>query len=486
MVHEEGTRQVQRIGWYPKVAVTADGQGVCSHVGSRLLADVAAAAGLGEAFEAAVGGGRQRRSAHAPGRVLTDLAVMLADGGVAIGDLAVLRDQPGLFGPVASTATAWRVLDAIDEPLLDQVKGARAAARERAWLLRGEAGRTVPAVRCAGTVVPGLVIDLDATLVTCHSEKQGCAATFKHGFGYHPLLAWLDNTGEALAGMLRPGNANANTAADHITVTDEALAQIPDAHRHGSPILIRADGAGATKAWLAHLRSLREQRGLDVEFSVGFTLTNQLRDTIGVVPETAWTVALDAAGEPRPVDESGLPVAQVAELTGLLPGLTAAGWPARMRVLVRRERPHPGAPISVFEAHDGWRYQCLATDTPTGQLAFLEARHRAHARVEDRIRNVKQAGLGRFPSREFAINAVWLQLALTAADLLAWTQTILLDGALAKAEPKLMRYRLLHTAARIVRRGRRIFIKIAAGWPWADQLAAAFSRLASIRQPLPA
>jgi len=475
---------VQRIASYPKVTVTEGGRGVCSHVGSRLLADVASAAGVVEAFDGAVGGVRKRRSAHAPGRVLADFAVMLADGGVAIGDLAVLRDQPNLFGSVASTATAWRVLDSVDESLLDRVKIARAAARERAWLLRGEAGRQLPTLRCAGTVVPGLVIDVDATLVTCHSEKEKAAPTFKHGYGYHPLLAWLDNSGEALAGMLRPGNANANTAADHITVTDEALAQIPDAHRHGSPILIRADGAGATKAWLAHLRSLREQRGLDVEFSVGFTLTNQLQDTIGVVPETAWTVALDAAGEPRPVDESGLPVAQVAELTGLLPGLTAAGWPARMRVLVRRERPHPGAPISVFEAHDGWRYQCLATDTPTGQLAFLEARHRAHARVEDRIRNVKQAGLGRFPSREFAINAVWLQLALTAADLLAWTQTILLDGASAKAEPKLLRYRLLHTAARIVRRGRRIFIKIAAGWPWADQLAVAFSRLASIRQPL--
>jgi Transposase DDE domain group 1 len=475
---------VQRIAWYPKVTVTEGGRGVCSHVGSRLLADVGSAAGVAEAFDGAVGGGRKRRSAHAPGRVLADLAVMLADGGVAIGDLAVLRDQPNLFGSVASTATAWRVLDSVDESLLDRVKVARAAARERAWLLRGEARRQLPMLRCAGTVVPGLVIDVDATLVTCHSEKQGAAATFKHGFGYHPLLAWLDNSGEALAGLLRPGNANANTAADHITVTDEALAQIPDEHRYGTPILIRADGAGATKAWLAHLRSLREQRGLDVEFSVGFTLTNQLQDTIGVLPETAWTVAVDAAGEPRPVDESGLPVAQVAELTGLLPGLTAAGWPARMRVLVRRERPHPGAPISVFEAHDGWRYQCLATDTPTGQLAFLEARHRAHARVEDRIRNVKQAGLGRFPSREFAINAIWLQLALTAADLLAWTQTILLHGTLAKAEPKLLRYRLLHTAARIIRRGRRTMIKIAAGWPWADQLAAAFTRLAQIRQPL--
>jgi hypothetical protein len=317
---------VQRIASYPKVTVTTDGRGVCSHVGSRLLADVAAAARVGEAFDAAVGAGRRRRSVHAPSRVLADLAVMLADGGVT-GDLAVLRDQPNLFGPVASTATAWRVLDSVEEPLLDQVKLARAAARERAWWLRGEAGRGVLAVRCAGTVVPGLVIDLDATLVTCHSEKQGSAPTYKHGYGYHPLLAWLDNTGEALAGMLRPGNANANAAADHISVTDEALAQIPDAYRYGTPILVRADGASATKAWLAHLRSLREQRGLQIEFSVGFALTNQLKDTIAVLPETAWTVALDATCEPRPVDESGLPVAQVAELTGLLSGLTGAGWP---------------------------------------------------------------------------------------------------------------------------------------------------------------
>jgi Transposase DDE domain group 1 len=475
---------VQRIASYPKITVNEGGRGVCAHVGSRLLADMAAAVGVAEAFDDAVGARRRRRSAHAPGRVLADLAVMLADGGVAIGDLAVLRDQPDLFGPVASTATAWRVLDGVDEPLLHQVKVARAAARERAWLLRGEAGRSVPVVRCAGMAVPGLVIDLDATLVTCHSEKQGCAATFKHGFGYHPLLAWLDNTGEALAGMLRPGNANANAAADHIQISDEALAQIPDEYRHGTPILIRADGAGATKAWLTHLRSLSEERGLDVSFSVGFAVTNQLKDAIGLLPETAWTVAVDAAGEPRPVDKSGLPVAQVAELTGLLPGLNAAGWPEGMRILIRRERPHPGAQISVFEAHDGWRYQAFATDTPHGQLAFLEARHRAHARVEDRIRTAKQAGLERFPSREFAINAAWLQLALTAADLIAWTQTILLTGELAKAEPKLLRYRLLHTAARIIRRGRRSLVKIAAGWPWADDLAAAFTRLAGIRQPL--
>jgi hypothetical protein len=153
---------------------------------------------------------------------------MIADGGEAIADLAVLRNQPGLFGLVASPATCWRVLDAVDVDMLAALKQARAAARERAWLLRGEAGRELPTVICGGRAQPGLVIDIDATLVTCHSEKEGTAATYKHGFGYHPMLAWLDNTGEALAGMLRPGNATANDAADHATVIDDALAQIPD------------------------------------------------------------------------------------------------------------------------------------------------------------------------------------------------------------------------------------------------------------------
>ena len=479
----EGTRQVNSSASLPKISVTTGGQGVCSHVGSRLLAEVAAAAGLPEALDDAVGGRRQRRSAHRPGRVLTDLAVLLADGGQSITDLAVLRDQPGLFGSVASTATAWRVLDSVDDAGLGEVGRARAVARERAWMLRAEARRPLPAVRCGGAEVPGLVIDFDGSLVTCHSEKESTAATFKKGYGFHPLLVWLDNTNEALAGMLRPGNAGSNTAVDHIRLTDEAFAQIPDADRHGQPILVRSDGAGATKEWLTHLRSLRE-RGLDVQFSVGFAVTNQVKDAIAVLPEQVWTAAVDAAGKPRPVDESGLPVAQVAELTLLLSGLTDAGWPDGIRVLVRRERPHPGAALTLMEAHDGWRYQCVATDTPREQLPFLEARHRAHARVEDRVKAIKQTGMGRFPSREFGINQMWLQLALMAADLIAWTQTTLLDGPLAKIETKLLRYRLLHVAARILTHGRTTIVKIAAGWPWANQLRAAFTRLATIRQPL--
>src|SRR3954451_2034156 len=237
--HEEGTCRVQRIAAYPRVEVSADGTGVVSHVGSRLLADVAAAAGLPEVFDEAAGRGRKRCSAHAPGRVLSDLAVLLADGGQTITDLAVLRHQPGLFGRVASTATAWRGLDSVDDSVLSALKRARAQPRERAWMLRGEAGRPVPMVSCGGVDVAGLVIDFDASLVTCHSEKGQAASTFKHGYGYHPLLVWLDNTSEALAGMLRPGNAGSNTAADHIQLTDEAFAQIPDAELSGQPVLVR-------------------------------------------------------------------------------------------------------------------------------------------------------------------------------------------------------------------------------------------------------
>ncbi|WP_405061457.1 IS1380 family transposase [Kribbella sp. NBC_01505] len=460
----------------PVVCVTADGRGVASHAGSRLLADLADVTGLSEVFGEALGGLRQRRSRHDPGRVLVDVAVMLADGGVAISDLAVLRDQPDLFGPVASTATAWRVLDSIDAGVLGRLRQARAVARERAWLARAELGRELPAATAGGRVLPGLVIDVDASLVTCHSEKESAAATFKGGFGYHPLLAFLDNTGEALAGLLRPGNAGSNTAADHITVTDLALAQIPDAERYGCPILIRADGAGATRDWLRYLRGLRDQN-LDVEFSVGFTMTPAVQAAIDALPKAAWTPAIEADGSVR----DG---ADVAEITGFLNGLTAAGWPDRMRVIVRRERPHPGAQLSLFDQRDGLRYQAFATDTPAGQLAHLEARHRAHARVEDRIRQAKDTGIGRFPSRLFALNAAWLELALTGIDLIAWTQHLLLDGDLARCEPKALRYRLLHTAARITRGQRRTKLRLAEHWKWARDLATAFQRLAQIPHPL--
>jgi hypothetical protein len=291
------------------------------------------------------------------------------------------------------------------------------------------------------------------------------------------VLAFCDNTNEALAGMLRPGNAGANTATDHITLLDQGLAQLPDEYRHGWPILVRADGAGASKAFLAHIRSFAEpRRAQRILHRLGRHRTRAPHHRR--LPKQAWTPALDITGDPREC-------AAVAELTGVLPAGMFADYPPGMRVIVRRERPHPGAQLDLIEERDGWRYTCFATDTQVGQHAWLDARHRSHARVEDRIRCDKDTGLGRMPSRAFAINAAWLSCALTAIDLIAWTQTILLHDQpdLARAEPKKLRYRLLHVAARLVRGGRRVRLKIDRNWRWAHALATAFQRLRGL--PLP-
>ncbi|KWX05130.1 transposase [Carbonactinospora thermoautotrophica] len=461
-------------GSRPKLVVSADGRGVISHAGSRLLADLAEVTGLTGAFSDALRRLRPRGTGHDPGRVAVDLAVMLAGGGEAIADLALLRDQAEVFGPVASTPTAWRLLAGIDPDALARLRAAKAAAREVAWLQVSETQGGIPAPRAGGRDLPGLVLDLDATLVTCHSEKEQAAATYKRGFGYHPLLCFLDNTGEALAGLLRPGNAGANTAADHITVLDQALAQIPDAHRHGTPILVRADSAGGAKAFLFHIRTLRN-RGIQASFSVGYAVTEPVRRAIRALPDEVWHPALEQDGTLR----EG---AEVAELTGMV---DLAGFPDGTRIIVRRERPHPGAQLSLFDLDEGMRHQVFLTDTPYGEgsVQQLEVRHRAHARVEDRIRCGKTTGFGRFPSRHFAINQAWLELALTAIDLLAWTQTLLLEGELAAAEPKKLRYRLLHAAARLTRGGRRLRLRIAATWPWRHELLNAFARLMALPRP---
>jgi Transposase DDE domain group 1 len=458
--------------------VTADGRGVVGHAGARLLADIAEVTGLADRFGDVLAGLRQRHGGHDPGRIAVDLAVMLADGGEAISDLAVLRDQAALFGSVASDPTAWRLLSKLDSRSLGQLGQARAQAREIAWAQRVERYGSLPQTTAAGLTVPGLVLDMDASIVLCHSEKESATPTWKSTFGYHPLFCFLDNTREALAGLLREGRAGSNTTADHITVLDQALEQIPDAHRHGTPILIRADSAGCTHGLLAHIRDLRKH-GLDTRFSVGVAITEPIRQAILTAQKHGtWVPALDSDGHPR----DG---AEICELTGLVPD---DGYPTGTRFIVRRERPHPGAQLSLFDTIAGLRHQVMATDTPPGDptggsIQYLEARHRGHARVEDRIRTGKDTGFGRFPSRFFAINAAWLQLALTGIDLLAWTQMLLLDGELAAAEPKKLRYRLLHVAARITRTARTTRLRIAEHWPWATDLATAYTRLAELPRP---
>jgi len=442
-----------------------------AHAGSvavRLLADRTGLTGeLSKAL--------RRRSfvpVHDRGQVLVDIAVMLADGGEAIADIDVLRHQSSVLGSVASPPTVWRALDELTPATLKRIEKARARTRRHVWAQLDRLPASKVADIDLGDVV---VLDVDATLVTAHSEKENAAATFKRGFGYHPLGVWCDNTQEMLAVKLRAGNAGSNTATDHIEVLGAAIAQVPAAHR--KKLLVRADGAGASHDLLDWLTDKNKIRGRSVEYSVGFSITEKVRDAIALVPAKVWTPALDATGDVR---DGG----DVVELTTMM-NLTA--WPAGMRIIVRRERPHPGAQLSLFEERDGWRYQAVATNTTTGQLAFLEARHRAHARVEDRIRCAKDSGLGRFPSREFKINQAWSQLTAIAADLIAWLRLLALTGdtggALAKAEPKTLRYRLLHVPARLTHGGRRRRLRIPESWPWAKAIVDAFAKIAAIPSP---
>jgi hypothetical protein len=434
-----------------RIHVTADGEGIVSHAGALLLAEQADRLGLTTGLSQAMAPTRRRRSAHDPGKVLVDLAVALADGADCLADLAVLRANAEVFGPVASDPTAWRVVASIGQAELDAINAARANARARAW---------------AAGVRPGwIVLDLDSTLVTSHSEKEDAAPNYKHGFGFHPVMCYLDGTTEALAGLLRPGNAGSNTAADHLRVVDDALAQLPVGTRAADPeggcwMLLRADSASATHAFVDGLR----QRA--IEFSIGFPLTADVALAVLSLPERAWTSSIDQTCALR----EG---AECAEVTHLL---DLGAWPEGTRAICRREDPHPGAQLT-FTDLDGHRFQVFITDSDDPDIAYLEARHRGHARVEDRIRCAKDTGLSNLPFHAFAANQAWLTLVLVAADLVAWVQRLCLDGELAKAEPKRLRYALWHGAGRIVRTGRRTILRLARDWPWAEDLARAFSRL---------
>ena len=444
--------RVQATNSWSSFEVTTDGTGVVGHAGAALLRELADRVGLTRALGWQQAGARR----HPDAAVLRDLAVVLADGGDCLSDLAVLRDQPELFGQVASTPTAWRVLErvAIDPDGLARLRAARAHARARAWA----AG--------AHPHVEVLIVDADATLVLARSDaKQGAAGTYKHTFGFHPLLAYLDRgqaPGEPLAGLLRPGNTPAGGADDLIELVDLALAQLPVSPGE-QPVLVRSDSAGASTRLAWHLR----EQG--VGFSVGMPIDAHVREAILAQPEQGWTPAIDADGQPR----DG---AEVCELTGWIDLHT---WPAGTRAICRREDAHPGAQLR-FTDHDGHRFQVFLTDQTASDLGALELRHRQRARVEDRIRAAKATGLQNLPFDRWRRNTVWLELVLAAQDLTVWTQGLVLDGDLAVAEPKTLRYRLLHVAARIVRHARRVILRLQHSWPWAVELAQAFARLRAL------
>jgi hypothetical protein len=447
---------------HPKIMVSADGTGIVSQAGGLLLAQTLRATGLDRGLVTALEPWRPLRAVHAPGKIVTDLALAVALGGDCLADVAMLRAQPELFGPVASDPVVSRLvtrLAASAPRALKAIRAARAAARQRAWELAGDA---------APGADGGLVtVDIDATIVTSCSDKEQAMPTWKKTYGHHPLTVFADHgpegSGEPLAVMLRAGNAGSNTAADHIEATRLALAQLPRHLRRR--VLIRADSGGGTHDYLTWLT----KPGRRLAYSVGFTITDEIQQAILTLPGRVWEPAYDAGGQVRPG-------AWVAEITGLL---DLAGWPKGMRVIVRKERPHPGAQLR-FTDIDGHRFTCFATSTKGGQLADLELRHRRRARCEDRIRCAKDTGLRNLPLHGFAQNQLWCEIVALACELLAWTQMLALTGTARRWEPKRLRLRLFTCAGRIVRGSRRLKLRLAASWPWAQDINAALARLQTL------
>ena len=305
----------------------------------------------------------------------------------------MLRGQEALFGVVASETTAHRVLKSIDAGLLEAIRAARAKALARAW--------------DAGARPEELILDIDASLLIAHSEKEGAAGNYKGGFGFHPLLCYLAETGEPLAGILRPGNAAAHTAADHFEVLQLALEQLPGGprprdprprrHRRAHPCL-HAGLPRRRDPLLGRLRGRRAGARGDRE-----------------LPDSAWQSAIDGEGEVR----------EGAQVTELTDHVDLSSWPEGTRLIVRRERPHPGAQLSVFDCESGYRHTAFITDQAEDDIAALELRHRRRARVEDAIRVGKETGMRKMPFAAFAHNQAWLEVSLLAQALLRWAASAL-------------------------------------------------------------
>jgi Transposase DDE domain group 1 len=437
-------------------------ESLVSSAGGVLVRQTIRLSGIERSLSSVLAPWRSPRTTHDPAKVLLDVVVALALGGDCLADSAVVRAQPELFGPVASDPTISRGvarLAADVDTALPAIRAAHAEARSAVWARRrplaGRAGRGH-----GGQVI----VDLDTTLVTAHSDKEHAEPTYKRGFGFAPMCAFVDHgehgTGEALALQLRPGKASPHDSADHIETLDLALAQLPEGER--AQVLVRADTGACSKAFLGHITDL------GLEYSIGFPALETVKSAVEAIPAQAWRAAIDSDGQPR----EG---AQVAELTAWMPDPVQATrpgpqtWPDRMRIIARRERPHPGAQLRLTD-HDGWRITCFATSTkgPGWTLAALEVRHRQRARAEDRIRCLKDTGMRNLPFHGYAHNQIWLAIVALAADLLAWTQTLAWDkhAPVRRWEPKRLRLRILAVAGRIIRTGRRRRLRLPRDWPW--------------------
>ena len=447
-----------------RVKVESSGTGVAAHVGLHALGQVADQLSLGALLSSRVVPTGERLPLHERGKVLTQLALVLAGGGDSCADIEHLRIQEELFGSVPSDTTVFRTMHEFDTAQRAQLMVAVGEVRAKVW------------EKLDTDVTKPVILDFDASLVDVESEnKQQAAPTFKGGFGFHPIFVFCDQTGETLAAKLRPGNAGANTVSDHIEVFDAALAQLPAnvavGHRVGDDptlatrhIIARADGAGCTSGFM---NACRERH---VEFSVTVRSNAQLSSAISTVStnKRVWRRALTQQGQRR----IGAEVTEVTDLLDL------SGLPEGTRCIIRREPLHPGVQRSLFPSYD-YRYWGFYTDC-AGTPVALDQQMRAHAHVEQHIQRLKESGLTSMPFTNFEANATWLLTVALASDLVRWFQLLCLSGEWQQVRPKRLRWELFHAPGRLVYSARQMIVRLLDGWPGANQLLTAYKNIAAL------
>ena len=473
--------------WDHRLAVRADGKNLVGHAGVVLLRKVADRTGLVIALSAALpkgtGPGWRDR-----GLALVQLACAIVLGATNVLDAERLQYHwRPLFPSPVSDSTLRRTLAMIDGPVAARIERVRAAVRRVVWTLLALRPGGFPWISVCGRELTGwYVLDLDATIVTCTSRKDGAAGTFKGSFGHMPLGAWVANTRECVAMLLRPGNAPPNDVADHKTVLASAFRQLP--LPLWSKLLVRIDGAAFSHGLLEHLQALTTSRRR-VRWVTGWAINATDEQALALLPEKVWTAALRQDGALHEIKgPDGDPVSyQVAEITGVR---DLTGWPPGMRLTARRVKPSRRdlKKLTAFEKRTGWRYQIIATNIPahqglsgvpgSGQVWFVDALYRDHAEVEDRVKAIKRVGLGLLPSKSWQLNAAWVLAATIAADLDASTRLLLLhdEPELAAAEPETIRMKLYHLPARLTAHARRRTLHLDRTWPWAAAFTTAWRR----------
>lgn len=490
---------------------------ICSNVGTLLIADTANSLGIADVLDEHLAGLTPDTITHTAGTVMTSMAVALTAGATCLDDLNLLNPlvNTGLTRTTGSVTTAHRrvhqLADRVDV-VDDKMTRAMRTIRTRAWNALG----TLNPTTCATKADP-LIIDIDASLIHIHSNKQDAAPTYKGGYGFHPLCAFLDHGpglgGEPLALLMRPGNAGANNADDHIALIRNAYRTLPGSECGGSighKILVRTDGAGGTKkvATYLHSRGFAYSLGIRVNDKIG-TLVSTMSDDV-------------KQGVLRPGADGGVTdtdTAYVADITGLLAtgkageyGINLTDFPPNTRVIVRVEYPAAGCQLRITDV-DGRRVTAFITNS-VGQPQVLDLRHRGRGRCEQRIKDAKDLGFLAVPHHSFAANRIWMHAVFLAGALSTWSRLLGADPvqlstakktatdlrrsahrskspAAKKArtaarswwwlwDPGSLRARVLSTAATVARHARQVRVHLDGNAPHAGLLAAALARIRSL------